>query len=114
MTPAESHYLATLRSLYPMATESHLLDSPQFLAYRETLRGRAWQRRKPVTDGTLAKVFPAPVAPVCELMRVRLCAKCGLNFFATVSPFCGECLFLPRGERPSQPASVCNRAEGMF
>jgi hypothetical protein len=110
MTPAESRYLSTLRGIYPMATDAHLATSPQFKAYCETVRERAWTRRKTVSDGTLARVFSPPVAPVCELLRNRLCAKCGLVFFAWRGPVCDECA-TPPGERPTIQASITSRAE---
>lgn len=90
LTPQEMHYLSQLRSLYPMATDHHLQTSPQFLAYRGQMRARAWTRNNSVNDGTLAKVFERPPSP--PFLRDRLCAKCGLVFFATTSPFCAECV----------------------
>ena len=105
------HYLATLRGLYPMATDHHLQTSPQFLHYRETLRARAWTRNNSVNDGTLAKVFEQLESP--PFLKERLCAKCGLVFFATTSPFCAECKSPPCGERHPNNASVCSRAEGL-
>lgn len=91
--PAEKQYARALRDRYGGEWRD-ILSSPQFHHYSETYRARAWDRFstvKPVNDGTLAKVFPPHESNPPQLMRDRMCAKCGLVFFATNSHFSSEC-----------------------